>query len=268
MDGIRAALRDLRRAIVFTKLFHSFMNALLVFLVCTFVLLFFKVSWMYGFVIGGAYFLVRLYRDVMRTRYKDIEETVPELRWQLRTVHDNMAKENEVIHSLQQTVLQKAKEVRTSAFVDNRVTIYKLLGIFGLSFLIVFLGAFSVTFPGFKSVFPTGALAKALGQHNPLGGIEYEGAFERRSDRDIYGEERVVSLGNEELELTVTPEQNKANLHDPQDTSDLAFDQQGRLLDIGAAPDKSYEDRFKKEESKLIKNYLKKLTEYSNSERR
>lgn len=264
MDNVRGALRDLRRAMVFTRFFHSFMNCLLLFLILTCILLIFKLSWIYVLIPTILYLLVASYRNVMNTRYKDIEEKVPELRWQLRTVSDNMGVDNEVVRSLKENVLAKARELRTSKFVDNKVTAYKLFGILGLAFMIVAFSAFSMSFPDLKSALPAGVINKITGRS---GGIDFEDDYERENGRDIYGKESVVALGKEELELQVNPEQNRADLTDLQDTQDLAFDQSGAIKDIGAAPDKSYEDKFKKKESELIKEYLRKLTEYSNRER-
>lgn len=267
MDTVRGALRDLRRALVFTRFFHSFMNTLLIFLVSTSVLLLLGISWFFALIPSLAYLLFATFKNVTHTRYKDIEERVPELRWQLRTVSDNMNSDNEVVRSLKQNVLAKAKEIRTSAFVDNKVTVYKLFGIFGLAFLIVVGSAFSVSFPDFKGIIPTGAVAK-LGDRGGIGDVAFEGDYAQESNRDIYGKDGVVALGEEELQLEIDPEQNKADLTNPQDTEDLAFDQRSTITDIGAAPDKSYDDKFKKKESELIKEYLKKLTEFSNRQRR
>ncbi len=267
MDQVRAALRDLRRAMVFTKFFHSFMNTLIIFLACAAALLFLKRSWMYAAVPSGAYLFFMIYRIIMKTRYKDIEEAVPEFRWQLRTVSDNMHTNNEVVRSLKENVVAKTREMRTSAFIDNRVTTYKLFGIFCLSFLLVAFSAFSINFADFKGMLPTGAVTKDTSRGG-AGEVNYDGDFERATDRNIYGERGVVALGTENLELEINPEQNKANLRDPQDTHDLGFDEQSQIKDIGAAPDKSYEDKFKRKESELIKQYLKKLAEYANSERR
>src|SRR3989344_2127833 len=258
MDSVRGALRDLRRAMVFTRFFHSFMNCLLLFLILTIVLLILKLSWIYVLIPTILYLLVASYSNVMNTRYKDIEEKVPELRWQLRTVSDNMGVDNEVVRSLKENVLAKAKEMRTSKFVDNKVTAYKLFGILGLAFMIVAFSAFSMSFPDLNGITPAGVVNKITGRSGGLGEADFEGDYERENGRNVYGKESVVALGKEELEIQMNPEENRADLTDLQDTQDLAFDQRSAIKDIGAAPDKSYEDKFKKKESELIKEYLKK----------
>ncbi len=267
MESVRGALRDLRKAFVFTRFFYSFVNALIIFLAGALIMALLKKQWAYAFMPAGIYLAVMIYKIIMSTRFKDIEEAVPELRWQLRTINDNINVDNEVVRSLKENTLKKVREVRTSEFIDNRVTVLKLFLVFGLSFALVIASGIG-NFINLRGILPDGVADKLTGKHRAIDEINYEGDLEKKYEKNIYGKQSVIALGQEELALEVKPEDGKADLQNQQDPSGQTFDQRGVLKDIGAAPDKSNDqEKFNKKDSELIKEYLKKLNEYSNTHR-
>ena len=267
MDNITDALKEVRRSLVLTRLFNRFTNTVLIFLVFALILTIFKLSWKFALIPPIIYLLPGIYNAFIKTSYKDVEDIVPDLEWQLRTAADNAEKQDEIVKSLKNLVLKNVKNIRSSFFLDEKSLVYKLVAIGCLSFIIVLIGSFHVNFGDFKGIFPTGFVNKLGKGAGGIFGENFAGVFDRKNDRDIYGEESVVELGNEEINLQITPEN---SLFDPSNLNNIEnydFTQSGVLNDIGASPDQSYEDRIKKEEQELIKTYLNKLAEYSNKKK-
>lgn len=267
MDKVVDALREVRRSLVVNRLFNYFMNSLIIFLVSALILIIFRLSWVFALIPPILYLLPKIYRSFVKTSYKDIEEIVPNLEWQLRTAADNVEKQDEIAKSLKNTVLNNLKDVRSSFFMDEKSMVYKLVSIAFLSFIVILIGSFHINFADFKGIIPSGFASKVGKGVGGIFGENFQGDFEKEHDRNIYGEESVIELGNEELNIQINPESNQ---YDPSRLTDIEnhdFTRSGVLNNIGASPDQSYEERIKKEEQELIRAYLNRLAEYSNRQK-
>jgi len=266
MGKVNEALKEVRRSLVLNRLFNGFTDTILIFLVTALILTIFKISWIFALIPSILYLMPKVYRAFIKTSYKDVEDVVPDLQWQLRTVADNVEKEDEVTKSLKNLVLRNVKNVRSSFFFDERSLVYKLVAVACLSFIIILIGSFHINFADFKG-FPTGFANKIGSSAKNILGENFAGVFDKKSDRNIYGEESIVELGNEELNIQINPENNQFDPSQTQNIQDHDFTGSGVLNDIGASPDQSYEERIKKEEQELIRAYLNKLAQYSNKKK-
>lgn len=258
MSSVRLALQRVKRQLVVMRLFATFLNAALIFGITAPLFVLASLSWLYAFIPTLVYFVpVGVWR-VREVKLKEAEERVPELEWQLRTTEDTLDKQNEVVESLHQRVLQKLVHLRNSYLLDQRVVGYKLAGIMGLLGVLVVLNVFHVavldiTQPGGLTGLFTDEGAYGLGDVNST-------SFDtEKGDRDIYGEEDTAKLGDEELELELNRENSELDYDRLGDVKGKEFSQQNRLGDVGASADSSYEEEIDEENQKLVKKYFENL---------
>ncbi len=260
MKQIEFALKDVRKVLIISGLFNTTLNALIIFLGFVLIFILGDLKFYYAIAPAVVYFLFSTYKNFKRNSYKEVEERFPDLEWQLRTSADNLDKENEVVESLHKSVLRKIENVRVSSFFSNKATVFKLLSATALSFLIMFMATFDVNVFDLNKI--TGDFLK-LDNKDELEGLDYEnyeGEFEKESNREIYGDEKIVELGNKNIEIELNPEEGEINPDEIREVEEKEFER-GKLGDIGVSSDRSHEERIKREYQELIKQYFSRLTE-------
>ncbi len=259
--NIKSALRTLKRMLFLAKAFDHALTASLFFLVVALVLTTLQQPWVYAAIPAGVYFIFRLGTSARSIRYRDVEEKIPELEWQLRTVADNLHRDNEIIRRLHASVLEKMQRVRELSFFRAKQTLYKILGIASLGALLTLMFQFPVTL---EQLLPTTGFAIGGSSSEPKEtSAEELGKIDSHArDEDIYGEKSIYELGNDELSLEF---QHQGGAFDPAtglqnpESRDVIENEQtpfGR-----ASPDSSFEERIKKEDQEIVKRYFDQLQE-------
>jgi len=269
MSSVHKALKDIRKTLILSKLYNSFLNGLVVFVIFALFFIIVRTYWWLALIPFFIYMVYGIYNAFMKSRYSEIEEKVPDLKWQLRTMADNAHQDNEVVQSLKHNVLQKLQHVGSSHFYDNKKTVYKIGAVFCASFFIILIGILNVEFVEFTHVNPGGISEKLTQLGDSITGkIAFEGLFDGGNERDIYGAESVAELGNEELELKITQDNSKIDISDINDIQNPRFNKQGQIQDIGAAGGLAYENEKKldSDEAELIKDYFGVITNTINTE--
>ncbi len=261
MSSVRAALRQVKRQLVFASLLTIFLNAALIFSAFALLFVFATIPFFYAGIPMLLYLVPMSAKRIKEVKIKTVEEKVPELEWQLRTTEDTIGKENEVIDNLHQRVLAKMMQIKNSYLLDKqqlrrRGTV--TCGLLALVAVFSILGVhlFDINNPGGL----TGFFAKDPAQNQQLFGDTNSSTLDtKKGERDIYGEKDAAKLGDDQLELELNrqnSELDRNNLGDPQGKK---FSQQSLLGDIGASTDASYKEHIDEENKKLVKNYFEKL---------
>jgi hypothetical protein len=210
---------------------------------------------MYALLPSGLYFSFFGVKKVREVKLREAEEKLPELEWQLRTTEDTLGQENEVVESLHRRVLDKLLHIRNSYLVDGKKLTYQFVGIMVFAVL-------------FFSVQIADVTVLDLTKPDSLTGLFVQDTLPDESadlsalpegDRDIYGEEDVAELGDEELNLKLSQQANELDMNNLQDVQNKQFSGQEGLGDIGATADASYTESIDEDQQEIVKKYFEEL---------
>ena len=217
-----------------------------------------NLQWMYAFLPSGAYFLIFGVKRVREVKLREAEEKLPELEWQLRTTEDTLGQENEVVESLHRRVLDKLLHIRNSYLMDRKKTAYQFLGIAVFAILFVSVHFADVTIIDLTQPEQiTGLFAQdAIGAD---GQKDLKALPE--GNRDIYGDEDVAELGDEELNLELNQQGSELNHDALKDVQLQQFNGQEGLGDIGATADASYTETIDEDHQQIVKKYFETLAQ-------
>jgi len=250
-------------------IFTTMLNAVIVLLLCSLVLVLFRFRIIYAVIPSAIYFIILITQRLRKKHYLDIEKAYPFLDEKLRTAIDNQYDfENPMVDDLQKEVVRDLKKVSISSFFASKAVSYKVLSSIMLSFLIVFLAVNNIYFDIDK-------LIENLNNHKPPTKYTYltgnesgdeEGAvMDVRAaggiaSEDIYGEQMIAQLGKEKLDMVIKPSSYEINLRDIEDPERVDFPE---IFpdEIFSSSAESYEENIPKEQQELVKNYFEKITQ-------
>jgi len=132
---ILGALRELRKVLTEISIVDNGLYAIAVFMVFVLVLALARLSWIFALVPFAIALVFGIIKSYKSADYKSVEDKFPDLREQLRTVADNLDKDNEIITQLHQEVLRKIKQVKVSFFMPFGKLTKKLGAIILVSFV-------------------------------------------------------------------------------------------------------------------------------------
>jgi len=259
---IFAALKEVRSAVTQITLFTSLLDALIVFTLCVLVFILIGLEWWYGLAIALAYGSVHTYRSVKkRQNLAYVEEKVPELSEQLTTVADNTDKDNPIVLSLQEDVLRGMRAIKTSYFLSFGRLTRELITLAVVSILIITASAHGVRFLDVKQTL------KDLGElgKGPSGPYELSGEglefFENMSE-DIYGNKTLAELGNDELQLQLTPMLTDIDIGRTKPPESKEF-RSTLPEEIKATTDVSFQESIPKGYQRIVKSYFSEIAKTS-----
>jgi hypothetical protein len=251
------ALKEARKAILQIVLFNSALDTLVVYILlllgCTLLTL---PAW-YALIPAAVYAAVHTYGNVRDVSFSKIEEKFPSLHEQLITVADNTREQNEIIDALNQEVLQKMREIRTSSFLSFGKLIRELSVMAVVSFIIIGTSAFNVEFLDFKQT------VKELREFKPFQEydinqelLEYE---ESQNLSEILGDKSVTELGQQQLDLELNPLMSDVDIGRVRPPEERTF-REVAPPEIKATTDVSFEEQIPKQYQRIVKTYFKEIT--------
>lgn len=253
MRNIKAALKELRKSLLFLSLFNCFIDSLVFFLIAVFVLLFFPISWQWSLLPSGLFLTIHSWRKIKAVKLRDVEEKVPVLYEQIRTAADNLDKDNIMVHSLNQDVIAKMKKVRTSYFLSFNKLAIKLFLIAAFSFFIILFSSFNVQLPDVGDLIQNIKIPKFMDERERA--LQEQEALLVESEHDIYGESSIAELSNKELELEIKPIASEIDISKVEELEERQFRSEFPI-EIYATADASFEDNIPKENQQIVKNYF------------
>src|SRR3989344_2948237 len=147
---IKQALEEARTSLLQMALLQSALDTLVIYLLLVLGCLLLTLPSWYAVIPALIYAVVHTHGNLKDVNFASIEEKFPQLNEQLITVADNWKEQNEIIDSLNQEVLQKMREIRTSAFLNFPKMTRELSVMAIVSFIIIGASAFNIQFLDFQ----------------------------------------------------------------------------------------------------------------------
>ncbi len=210
---------------------------------------------------AAMFLIITLYLDFEKNKAVMIEEKYPELHERLRTAFDHAPVENEVVNELHAEVMQEMKKVSVSSFIDTKKTTSKIGVIMGLCFIILLLAAIGINVK-LNMIFKDSGLFGYPSSGDGSGSKGDTPGAGGGEDKNIFGDEKVATLGDEELQLqlkTVSYEVLSGNNYkEPPDVNfEETFPDTICADDPQGCGNEQYsEDKTPVEHAELVKNYF------------
>lgn len=255
MKQFKKALREIIYTLDNIFIFDEILNAIIIFLVIYFVLSFFNYYPLTAIAPAIAYLIFFVYLKIKKDKAKIIENKYDILKEKLRTARDNVKLENPIVDELQKEVMHDMKYVRVSSFVNTKEISWKVMGGIILCFIIMLMAILNVNFTSLSS----SIIAERILNRTILrAGSDL--AVELNISEDIYGEESVAKLGDEELTVKIKPSTYKISVRESGDVEIRQFDETFPS-EIFVESATVYEENIPKEQQELVKSYFEKLRE-------
>jgi hypothetical protein len=259
---IIAALNEVRSAVTQITLFTCLLDTLVVFLISALVLILVSLPWWYALFVAVVYGALHVWRNLTRHRnLRYVEEKVPELEEQLITVADTTDRENAIVQSLQQDVLQNMRAVKTSYFLSFGRLTRELITLAVISILIITASAHHIHFLNFDDLLKD---LKNLG-NGPTGPYELgNGSLEflENVSEDIYGNKSIAELGNDELQLQLSPVLSDIDIGKTKPPESKEFTST-MPKEISASTDVSFQESIPKGYQRIVKSYFSEISKTS-----
>ncbi|MFH0868064.1 MAG: hypothetical protein V1831_02020 [Candidatus Woesearchaeota archaeon] len=257
MKNFIKVIREINRTINFFIIFETTLNTAIFFLAVYFLLSLVNLFPISALIPAAVYFGMRLYANSKRDKRKIVEGKYEPLKEKLRTAADNIREDNPVINELEEEVVYDLKHIGLSSFIQTKRVSYKIFAVILLSFAIVFattLNLYIVDLTKFLSGLPD-----VLDNLNPRRAANTLFGEINESD-DIYGESKLAVLGNEQIDIKISPVNYEVNVMEEGDADQKQFDEifpQEVFIEGSSASGERLPEELDQQE--LIKNYFNKL---------
>ncbi len=250
--NVLKALKELKMQVTTIVVIDSFIDFLLAFLIIYFAFMFVPVNNLFSLIPASVFFIYRLFINIRKVNYADVESKVPILKEELRTAADNLNKDNEIIRMLCEDVITKMKAIKNSYFINFRKIQKNFLVITILCFAIV--GITSLNLQA-EVVEKAANLAKKANYGDIKAGLT-----EREGEGGIFGEKSLAELGKNNLDIKINPVESDIDINNVEDIKDRSFNKQ-YAAEIEASTDKSYDGNIPKEHQEIVMRYFKEVVD-------
>lgn len=252
-DSIIRVLKELRNILTEIAIIDNCLYAIVVFLLFAFIFGLVKIPWYYALIP----LLIALIRTVTKSmkaaNYRTVEEKFPSLNEKLRTVADNIEKDNEVLQELEKDVLLKVKDVKTSYFMPFGSLTKRLGTIVLLSYAIIFAAALNFHLFDFN---------EAVIKNGNMGFLKTGGyilADFSGNDSSIYGDPSLAELGPDEIQIQLSKDVSDIDLSQIEDVKEKEF-KESYPSEVYAKTGSGYEDDIPKSYREIVRNYYTGIT--------
>ncbi len=254
---ISLALNEVRKAVLQIVLFNSAIDTLVVFMLLLMGCLLLTLPAWYALVPALAYAIIHTYGNLKDVNFSKIEEKFPSLNEQLITVADNWKEQNEIVDALNQEVLLKMKEIRTSVFLYFGRLTREIVVMAVVAFIVIGSAAFNVKFLDFQQTIKELQAFKPFQQYDinkDLLQLE-----ESQNLSDILGDKSITELGQQQLNLQINPIMSDVDIGKVKAPEDKSF-RDVPPPQIKATTDVSFEENIPKQYQRIVKTYFKEIT--------
>jgi len=255
MKNFINVIKEIDRTLNMVFVFSSILNAAIFFLSVYLLLSIVNLYPILALIPAAVYFALRLYSRSKMDKRKIVESKYEPLKEKLRTAADNIKEDNPVINELEEEVVHDLKNVGLSSFIQTKEVSYKLFATIALSFVIVLttttnlyiidLNEFlSTTIPEYLKGIPKLADGALFGEIN--------------ESEDIYGESQLAVLGNEQIDIRISPVNYEVNVREEGDVEQKQFNEIFPS-DVDVEQASAFEENIPEEQQELVKKYFDKL---------
>lgn len=243
MSKIIEMLHELRNELIKIVFLDTFLDSVIVFLGFYLFFILINLRPIIALVPGVIAFFLFMRKKIQKVQLKTVEDKNPQIREMLRTAADNVDKDNIMIRMLDEEVMEKMRSVATSSFMDMKKLFYKFLSICVTFSLILYIASTNL------QLMNAAEMISNLGMPGKLISLD---------DKGLYGDEQIVSLSEEAVELELNPLSFELNLDKVEEAEKKEF--KGEFPEeITATPEKAFEENIPKEEQEIVKNYFEKI---------
>ena len=132
---VENALDEVQESITFLDLGNIILNSALLFVVLFLIVTIFNLTSFIALIPTAVYFIFHVVKAFFTNRYLRVEAQVPEMKYQLSTVADNVYRTNPIIDSLKEDLLKNMHRIRMSEFIDTKTITLKVLSLTIVSIL-------------------------------------------------------------------------------------------------------------------------------------
>lgn len=261
MKNFKQVLKEVNVIVDEVLAFDIILTSVLIFLAFYLALMLISLNPWYALFPTLVYLAFLLYIDLNMNKYKIVENKYAPLYEKLRTAADNVNIENEVVDELEHEVVGDLKNVKVSSFVKIRKVSYKVLGSVILCLAILFVSIYDVNFGDFSIVFERikdiPIFGEGGGEGGGIGDLLAAGAG--GGDEDIYGEESIARIGNQEVKIKIKHSNIEVVGSEIYEVPEKEFEETfpDEIFAVSAG---SYEEKITIENQKLVKDYFKELS--------
>lgn len=278
MKSFKWVVREIRWTIAQVLILPSLLKGIVFFLALYLALTILDLYAMWAIIPALFYTAIIIGHEMGTNKLRLVEKYYPNLREKLRTAADYAGQDDVLVNELHKEVIEDVKKVAASTFFSSSDMFYKILSCILLSFLIVSVTHFNITLSAYTSNVE-GVLAefanKVLireGDPNvlrfndsvlggePMGGEGTgEGGAGERVNRNIFGDEHLATLGDEELEVEIKPKMLELRVGEVKDPEDRDFDEVFPG-DVYLEQSRTFEENIPKEQQEIVKEYFKRIS--------
>jgi hypothetical protein len=247
MKRIGKILAEIETSIKQIDLFWVILKTLVLLTISYLLLFIIGVDPFYAFIPAAVYLLSSVFVESRIDNLSRVENRFKQLDEKLRTARDNRQKDNIVLDSLEEDIVENLKDVRISAFFSYSRLI-----------VLVFLLVFSVATSLYLSsqdikIIELDALLEEARKRMTMD--EEEEDIENIDFTST--EESIMEVGNERIEVEINPVGMEFDFSDETEEADYDFST-SFPRDVFISSGASYEDDFTEEQQMLIQRYFDK----------
>lgn len=260
-EPVARAVREVKNVLLEINLVYSFLDTLVIFLLSFFITFLTNVHWYFAMIPTIIYFVLHVTKRIGSISLLRVEEKVSSLSEQLRTAADNVGRHNEIINLLNNDVLSRMRDVKVSYFINFKDLLGKILAMFCISFLIIFVTSMNVRLVNFGDMFHISE--KSLDFKRGSENIASDGRdldAETQGNTDIFGDPSVREAGKNAIMLELNPVESEINLNEFKEVEPKDFDNAPAPGEISAQQDAAYDKEITREYKEVVKNYFDKIT--------
>ena len=249
MSSIIQALKSLKIEVIKVSILHAILDTAILILVVNFILFLLGldstrviISLIAGCIFAVFDFIFR-FKDF---RLQTYEKYNPEVSEMLRTAHDNVTRDNEVVKVLFQDVIKKLRFSSTYQLIQHKRAMMKIAVLFVLSLSTMTFTVIQLQFPQVPT--PVETLSAKIQTVNIL-------------NDNIYGEKSNIEIGERELQLILSSSTN-INLNQIKDIDEVDFQRENFPVEVAAQAEATSEEEIP-QDFELIKNYNLRIRGFS-----
>ncbi len=254
LKPIDLALKEAKQSVMHLALFQSFFDTLVMFLLMLLACLLLALPKWYALIPTLIYAIIHTSGNLKDVSFSAIEEKYPLLKEQLITVADVLDEQNEIVEALNQEVLQKMKEIRTSSFLNFGKLSREIIVMALVSLLIIGLAGFNVKLIDLRDTLKQVREFREYSVNEDLWALE-----ESQNLEDILGEKTVAELGKQQLDLQINPLMSDVDIGRVNAPEQMSF-REVPPAEIRGSTDSSYEEEIPKEYQRMVKKYFNEIT--------
>jgi len=255
---IRLALEEARKSILQVVMFQTALDTLVVYVLLLLACLLLTLPSWYAVIPVIVYAIIHLHGNIKDVNFSNIEQKFPELKEQLITVADNWKDQNEIIDALNLEVLQKMKEIRTSAFLNLPKVTREITVMAVVSFLIIGASAFNVKFLDFAGTINEIRNFTPFQQYDPNAALLK--IQESQNLTKILGNKSAGQLGKQSIDIQINPILDKVNIGKVLPPQPKEFANNVAPPEIKASTDTSFEEQIPAQYQRMVKTYFTSIT--------